>query len=37
LGSFHVKLLLQNKLDNFEWALVAVYGAAQEADKNIFL
>jgi exonuclease III len=37
LGSFHVKLLLRNKSDNFEWVLVDVYGAAQEADKNIFL
>jgi hypothetical protein len=32
-----VKLHLWNKLDNFEWMLVAVYGAAKEAEKNIFL
>jgi hypothetical protein len=29
LGNFHVKLHLKNKIDNFEWVLVAVYGDAQ--------
>jgi exonuclease III len=34
LGNFHVKLHLKNKVDNFEWALVAVYGATQEVKKT---
>jgi exonuclease III len=37
LGNFHVKLHLKNKIDNFEWVLVAVYGAAQDEEKSIFL
>jgi exonuclease III len=37
LGNFHVKLHLKNKIDNFEWVLVAVYGAAQDEEKCIFL
>jgi hypothetical protein len=36
-GDFHVKLHIQNKLDNFTWSLVAVYGAAQEEFKAVFL
>jgi exonuclease III len=36
LGNFHVKVHMKNKIDNFEWALVAVYGAAQDEEKNIF-
>ena len=32
-----VKLHLRFKLDGFEWALVAVYGAAQDAQKPEFL
>jgi hypothetical protein len=27
-GNFHGKFKLKNKMDNFEWALIAVYGAA---------
>jgi exonuclease III len=36
-GNFHVKFKLQNKYDNFEWILIAVYGAAQEEEKERFL
>jgi exonuclease III len=36
-GNFHVKFKLQNKNDNFEWILIAVYGAAQEEEKDRFL
>jgi hypothetical protein len=36
-GDFHVKLHIQNKLDNFTWSLVVVYGAAQEEFKADFL
>jgi hypothetical protein len=34
---FHVKLHIRNKLDNFTWSLVVVYGAAQEEFKADFL
>jgi exonuclease III len=37
LGNFHVKLHLKNKVDNFEWALVTVYGAAQEEEKYFLI
>jgi hypothetical protein len=36
-GDFHVKLHIRNKLDNFTWSLVAVYGATQEKFKADFL
>jgi hypothetical protein len=36
-GDFHVKLHMRNKLDNFTWSLVAIYGAAQEEFKADFL
>jgi hypothetical protein len=36
-GDFHVKLHIRNKLDNFTWSIVAVYGAAQEEFKADFL
>jgi hypothetical protein len=36
-GDFHVKLHIRNKIDNFTWSLVAVYGAAQEEFKANFL
>jgi hypothetical protein len=36
-GDFHVKLHIRNKLDNFTWSLIAVYGAAQEKFKADFL
>jgi hypothetical protein len=36
-GVFYVKFHLRCKSDGFEWALVAVYGAVQEAHKPAFL
>jgi hypothetical protein len=36
-GDFYVKFWLRNKNDNFQWVLVAVYGAAQPEFKEIFL
>jgi hypothetical protein len=27
-GEYHIKLTIRNKVDNFIWSLVAVYGAA---------
>ena len=36
-GEYHVKLHIRNKVDNFTWSLVAVYGAAQEEFKVDFL
>jgi hypothetical protein len=36
-GNFCVKLHIRSKLDGFEWVLVPVYGAAQEAHKAEFL
>jgi endonuclease/exonuclease/phosphatase family metal-dependent hydrolase len=36
-GDFCVKFHLKIKRDNFEWALVAVYGAAQDRYKPSFL
>ena len=34
---FHIKIHVRNKVDNFVWTLVAVYGAAQEEYKAAFL
>jgi hypothetical protein len=36
-GDFCVKLHVTCKKDGFEWALVAVYGAAQDVHKAAFL
>jgi hypothetical protein len=36
-GDFCVKFHLKIKRDNFDWALVAVYGAAQDRHKPSFL
>jgi hypothetical protein len=36
-GDFYVKLFVKSKLDGFEWILVGVYAAAQEALKPDFL
>jgi hypothetical protein len=36
-GEYHIKLTIQNKVDDFIWSLVAVYGAAQDAFKADFL
>jgi exonuclease III len=37
LNDFYMKVNLKNKVDSFEWVLIAVYGAAQDEDKNRFL
>ena len=37
VGKFHIKFHLRNRADNFTWSLVAVYGAAQNDNKSIFL
>jgi exonuclease III len=36
-GDFYVKSLLRNKSDGFKWALVSVYGPAQDNFKEAFL
>jgi hypothetical protein len=36
-GNFVLKFKLHNKAANFVWHMVAVYGAAQENEKEIFL
>jgi exonuclease III len=36
-GKFCVKLHIRSKFDGFEWILIPVYGAAQEAYKSAFL
>jgi hypothetical protein len=36
-GEYYIKLHLCNKDDSFKWALVAVYGPAQEDQKTQFL
>ena len=36
-GDFCVKLHFKSKVDGFLWALVAVYGAAQDENKSLFL
>jgi hypothetical protein len=36
-GDFCVKFHLRSKVDGFEWSFVAVYGAAQDAQKHDFL
>ena len=36
-GEYNIKLHVRNKVDNFTWTLVAVYGAAQEEFKADFL
>ncbi|PUZ59464.1 hypothetical protein GQ55_4G043800 [Panicum hallii var. hallii] len=36
-GDYYVKFRLKNKSDNFQWVLVAVYGAAQPEYKENFL
>jgi len=35
-GEYYIKFVLRNKLDGFRWALLSVYGAAQEEHKQIF-
>jgi hypothetical protein len=36
-GDYHIKFVLKNKGDGFRWALLSVYGAAQEEHKKLFL
>ena len=36
-GEFHIKFILKNKVDDFLWALLSVYGAAQDEYKEQFL
>lgn len=36
-GDFYVKFHLKNREDDFQWVLVAVYGAAQNQFKEKFL
>ena len=36
-GDYHIKFVLRNKIDGFRWALLSVYGAAQEEQKENFL
>jgi hypothetical protein len=36
-GDFSLKFKLRNKEDNFEWHFIAVYGAAQDNDKEKIL
>ena len=36
-GEFHIKFHIRNKVDNFTWILVAVYGAVQDEHKEAFL
>ena len=37
LGKFFTRMLLIDKLNNFKWNLVNIYGAAHERDKANFL
>jgi hypothetical protein len=36
-GDYHIKLHIRNRVDNFTWSLVVVYGAAQKEYKADFL
>jgi hypothetical protein len=36
-GDYYVKFHIRNKSDSFKWALVAVYGPAQDDKKERFL
>ena len=36
-GDYHIKFVLRNKIDDFRWALLSIYGAAQEEHKENFL
>jgi hypothetical protein len=36
-GDRCVKFYVTNKADNFKWVLIAVYGAAQDEQKPVFL
>ena len=36
-GDYYIKFVLRNMVDDFRWALLSVYGAAQEEHKENFL
>jgi hypothetical protein len=36
-GDYYIKFVLRNKVDGYRWALLLVYGAAQEEHKENFL
>jgi hypothetical protein len=36
-GDYYIKFHLCNKVDEFKWALVVVYGPAQDEHKESFL
>ena len=36
-GDYHIKIRMRNKVDGFQWNLIAVYGAAQAEYKKSFL
>ena len=36
-GDYHIKFVLRNKIDGFRWALLSIYGTAQEENKENFL
>ena len=35
-GDYHIKIRMRNKVDGFQWNLIAVYGAAQAEHKKSF-
>ena len=35
-GDYHIKIRMRNKVDGFQWNLIAVYGAAQAEYKKSF-
>jgi hypothetical protein len=36
-GDYHIKFRMRNKVDGFQWNLIAVYGVAQAEHKKCFL
>jgi hypothetical protein len=36
-GDYRIKFIIKNKTDGFRWALLSVYGAAQEEHREHFL
>jgi hypothetical protein len=34
---YHIKFVVKNKVDDFRWALLSVYGATQQEHKEHFL
>jgi endonuclease/exonuclease/phosphatase family metal-dependent hydrolase len=37
LGDYHIKFNVKTKVDDFEWALIAAYGVAQDEFKEAFV